>query len=186
MKYGKSSGWMKFARRNSTGSRPELVDRGIDQALDHEVRDLGAEAAIGALLALVGEHGGDVDLDAADLVGADDLRERVAVMADAELEIGAVVVDHLAAQAGHPAVRVERQLGVVDPVGAVVVGGGDVVDPVLDVFDRPAGRARQRRGDHRHLVEKKLAAEAAAGERRDDVELVRRDARARPPISQPT
>ena len=96
----------------------ELVDRGVRQALDHEVRDLGAEAAIGALLALVGQHRGDVDLDAADLVRPDDLRERVAVMADPELEIGAVVVDHLAAQAGHAAVRIERELGVVDPIAS--------------------------------------------------------------------
>ena len=98
------------------------------------------------------------------------------MVADAELEIGAVVVDDLAPQAGHPAVRIERQLGVVDPVGAVVVGGREVVDPVLHVLDRAAGRARQCRGDHGDLVEKKLAAEAAAGERRHDVELVRGDA----------
>ncbi len=98
------------------------------------------------------------------------------MVADAELEIGAVVVDDLAAQAGHPAVRIERQFCVVDAVGAVVVAGGEVVDPVFHVFDRTAGRACQGRGDHGNFVKKKLAAEAAARDHRHDVELVRRHA----------
>ncbi len=50
-------------------------------------------------------------LDAA--VGADDLREGVAVRAGAELQVGAVVVDALDAQRLEDAVVVEGQLGVV-------------------------------------------------------------------------
>src|SRR6266568_2740452 len=55
--------------------KPELVGSGVDHALDHEVRHLGAKAAIGALLAFVGQDRGDVELDAADAVRADNLRQ---------------------------------------------------------------------------------------------------------------
>ena len=104
------------------------------------------------MLALVGQHRGDVEVDAADAVRPDDLRQRVAVMADAELEVGAVVVEHLAAQPDHPVVGVERELGVVDAVGAVIVAAVMIVDAVLDVLDRPAADARERGRQDADLV----------------------------------
>ena len=154
----------------------ELLDGGVHDPLDHEVRHLGAEAAAGALLAFVGEDGVDLGADGADLVRADGLRKTVAVRAEAVLEIGAVVVDDLVAQRRHPVVGVERKLDVVDAVRAVIVAGGDVVDPVLDIFDRAAGGARSRpRQAPATLCRNNLAAEAAAGIDRHDVDLMARD-----------
>ena len=74
---------------------------------------LGAEAAVRALLVLVGEDRGERVLDVLDPVGADDLRERVAVRAGAELEVRAVVVDAVDPQRAEGAVVVEGELGVV-------------------------------------------------------------------------
>ena len=141
----------------------EFVDSGIDHALDHEIRDFGAETAAGALLAFVGEDRIDFRTDRADLVGTDGLRKPVAVGAEPVLKIGAVIIDDPVAQRRHVLIGVDRQFRVVDAVGAVIVARRDVVDAVLDVFDRPAARARTERRQHRHLVQKKLAAETAAG-----------------------
>ena len=154
----------------------ELVDRRVHHPFDHEVGDLGAESTIGALLALVGQYRGNVQIDAADAIRPDDLRQRIAVVADAELEVRAVIVEHLAAQADHPVLAVERELGVVDAVRAMIVAGRDVIDAVLDVFDRPATDAGERGRENADLVGEQLAAEAAASDHRHQVDLVRRDA----------
>ncbi len=61
-----------------------------------------------------------------DPVGPDDLRERVAVRAGAELQVRAVVVDARDAQRLERAVVVERERGVVVAVGAAVVVVDDV------------------------------------------------------------
>ena len=76
-----------------------------------------------------------------DPVRPDDLRERVAVRARAELEVGAVVVDARDAQRAERAVVVEGERGVVAAVGAAVVVVDDVRDAVLDVLHRAARRA---------------------------------------------
>ena len=121
MKYGNSSGLIRFLAPELDRVEVELVDRGVDQALDHEIRDLGAEAAIGALLALVGQHRGDVGpRRCGSGTARRSARERVAVMADAELEVGAVIVDHLAAPGRSAPVGVERELGLVDRSRAVL------------------------------------------------------------------
>ena len=73
------------------------------------------------------------------------------------------------------AVPHHRELDVVDPVRAVVVAVGDVVDPVLQVGHPTAGLARAHPRDHRGLVGEQLGAEAAAGRHRPDVQLVDRD-----------
>ena len=150
----------------------EFLGRGIDHALQHEVGDLGAEPPVRALLALVGQHRGQGDLSAPDPVGAGELGRRVAVVAHPELEIGAVVVDHLHPEARDGAVVHDRDLHVVDAVRPVVVAARDVVDAVLEVLDRPPGGAGEGRGEHRSLVREQLAAEAAAGDHRHDVEPV--------------
>ena len=138
----------------------------------HEVGDLGPEPAVGALLALVRQHRSQVDLPASDAVRARELGRCIAVVAHSELEIGAVVVDHLHPQAGNRAVVHHRDFHVVDPVRPVVVAARNVVDTILEELDRLPGRPRQGRGEHRDLVREQLAAEAAAGDHRHDVQPV--------------
>ena len=98
------------------------------------------------------------------------------MLADAELKVGAVVVDDPGLEAEQRAVALERELGIVDAVRRVIVAARGVVDPVFHELDRPTHRARQHPRQHRHLVDEHLGAEAAARERRHDVELVRRHA----------
>ena len=123
----------------------ELAGRHVDEPLQHPVRALGAEAAVRALLVLVREDRGERVLDVLDPVRPDDLRERVAVRARAELEVRAVVVDAADAQRAERAVVVEGELGVVPAIGAGVVVVRDVRDAVLDVLHRAARRASTRK-----------------------------------------
>ena len=99
-------------------------------------------------------------------------------MAYTELEIGAVIVDHMAFEAGHQPI-LDGELDIVDTVATVGVARRDVVDPVLYVFHRAAAGARQCRRDDHHPMREDLAAEAAAGEGRHDVQPMGRDAEAR-------
>ena len=140
VRYGNWSGVDQVAAADLDAVEVELARRQVDEPLEHPVRHLGAEAAVGALLVLVREHRGERVLDVLDPVRADDLRERVAVRAGAELEVRAVVVDAVDAQRLERAVVVEGQRGVVVAVGAAVVVVDDVRDAVLDVLHRPARR----------------------------------------------
>ena len=134
----------------------------VDHLLEHPVVHLGAEAPVGALLVLVGQRRPHPVPHAGDRVRAGDLGQGVAVMAHAELHVGAVVVDHVDLDAAHGAVPHHRQLDFVDAVGAVVVAVGDVVGPVLQVGHFPAGFPRAHGGDDPWLVGEELGAEAAA------------------------
>ena len=87
----------------------------------------------------------------------------------------AVVGQHVAPEAGDPAVPGRRELA-----GHVVVagegGGGEVLHPVLDPLHRPA---EHDRGDDRAdiaRIDADLVAEAAADVGRDDADLVLGDA----------
>src|SRR5208283_4915443 len=112
----------------------------------------GAEAPVGALLVLVGQRGPHLVTHAADHVRADDLGQGVAVMAHAELDVGAVVVDDVDLDPAHGTVAHHGELDVVDAVRTVVVAVGDVVDPVLQVGHLSPGGPRAHGGDHRGLV----------------------------------
>jgi hypothetical protein len=116
-----------------------------------------------------------VDLGALDPVWPGELGGGVAVVANAKLEVGPVVVDHLHPEGDHRAVAHHAQLQVIDAVGAVVVGAHHVVEPVLEELDRLAAGAGQGGGQHRHLVGEQLAAKATAGDRWDQVQLTCRD-----------
>ena len=96
-----------------------------------------------------------------DPVRADDLGERVAVRAGAELEVRAVVVDAADAQRAEGAVVVEGELGVVPAIGAGVVVVRDVRGAVFDVLHRLPDELREETGERRHLVHEELRAEAA-------------------------
>ncbi len=76
----------------------QLIRRRIDQPLDDEVGNLGAEPAVGTLLALVGQRGDQRHLNTADPIGPGDLRHSVAVRAVAVLQVRAVVICHREAQ----------------------------------------------------------------------------------------
>src|SRR4026208_952985 len=79
--------------------------------------------------------------------GPGGLGERVAVGAVAELEVGAVVVDHLDAQPGEDAVGGHRPPDVVVAVAREVLAGREVVDAVLHELHGAARALRQHRGD---------------------------------------
>ena len=100
------------------------------------------------------------------------LGHRVAVLAVGELEVGPVVVDDLQREAEHLALGRKGELGVVVPVGAGVVVGGDVVEPVLQVAHRPSGGLREGARDRHDLHDQVLAAEAAADRARDEPQPV--------------
>ncbi len=154
----------------------QLVRGRVGHALQHPVGDFRTEAAVGALLALVGQHRHELHRHAVDAIGPDDLAQRVAVGAVTVLQVRAVVVDHLEAQRQHRAVALERELAAVDAVRAVVVAAHGVVEPVLHELHRPAAGASERCRQRDDLVGEELAAETPAGGHRDEVELVRRHA----------
>jgi hypothetical protein len=62
-------------------------------------------------------------------------------MAYTELEIGAVIVDDPAFEPSHQPL-LDGQLDIADAVATVGAAGREVVDPILDVFDRAAAGAR--------------------------------------------
>ena len=87
----------------------------------------------------------------------------------------AVVGEDMDAQARHPALARRRDLGR-HVVVARERGGGEVLDPVLDPFDREPGHDRGDRGADIAGIGADLVAEAAADVGRDDVDLVLRQA----------
>ena len=175
VRYGNWSAAIRLRRRISTRSTPRSLRGEVDEPLDHPVADLGAEAAVGALLVLVREDRGERVLDVLDAVRPDDLRERVAVRAGAELQVRAVVVDARDAHRLERAVVVERERGVVLAVGAAVVVVRDVRGAILDVLHGTAGDHREEGREARHLVHEELRAEAAARGHRHEAQLARRD-----------
>ena len=88
----------------------------------------------------------------------------------------AVVGEDMHAQARDPAVARRRDLGR-HVVVARERGGGEVLDPVLDPFDRKPGHDRGDRGADVARIGADLVAEAAADVGRDDVDLLLGNAR---------
>jgi len=131
----------------------------------------GAGAAEHPLLAFVGQDALHRVLEAPHSVRPGHLGERVAVRAVAELEVRAVVVHDLDADALEDAVLGDGQLGVVEAVTRQVFGGDEVVDAVLHELHGPARSLGEHAGDPDDLAEDVLGAEAPAHVHRVDVEL---------------
>src|SRR5690349_9076470 len=119
----------RLRRRISTGSMPNSRCA-LDELLEHPIVDLGAQAAVCALLVLVGQHGSYPVADTADRVRPDDLGERVPVVADPELDVGAVVVEVVDVDGGEDTLAGHGEADVVVAIGPVVVAVGHVVHAV--------------------------------------------------------
>ena len=78
----------------------------------------------------------------------------------------AAVVNQRPAHALDAAVAVDRDLDVVELI-AFLMGGGEMLAPVLDIFDRPSYRDRRRGDGEVFGIRLHFRAEAAAGVRRD-------------------
>ena len=154
---------------------PQLLRHDVHRALDR-VGDLGhpERAAIGdAARRLVGVDAVDLEMRDREVVGAgDDVGEarRPFRRIGAGVE-RAVVGEDVDAQRRDAAVLRRRDLGR-HVVVAGERGGRQVLDPVLDPFDRQAGHDRGDRGADVARIGADLVAEAAADVGRDHVDLL--------------
>ena len=158
----------------------ELVGRGLDQPLD-QVRGLGdAERAAvrDASRRLVRVRAVGDDVRRRDVVRAgDDVEEPRAELRRLRVRVRvALVGEHLHAQPRHLPLARERELGVHVEV-AREAGRDQVAGAVLDPLHRPADQQRGRRRDDVARVDRHLVAEAAADVRRDDLDVLLRQAR---------
>ena len=148
----------------------------VHQALQHPVGHLCAKAPIRPLLAFVGQSSPHTHAERADPVRSGDLRHRIAVRANPELQVGAVIVDDVKAQRQHRAVFGQREFGVVKPVATVRVGVGEVLQSVFDVLDWLPRQTRKTRGQDNDLVDEHLGPKTAAGRDRLHAQHRGRDA----------
>ena len=173
---GKSSFGMKFFRRSSSGSMPELGGELLDHHLDQVGRLRPPGAADGVGRHLVREDPGDVGLDGRDLVATahHERRERRDERRE-QLVVGAHVGEDLRVQGGDRAVALRAHPHVVDLV-APVRGHLHVLRARRGPAHRPLEPARQVRDERLLAVDVQLRAEAAADVGRDHAEVVLRDA----------
>ena len=160
---------MKLRRRISIGVDAGLGGDGVDQPLAHEGGFVAAGRAIGAARRLVGQP------DVADgAIGRHAIGARqhgggeIGHGGGMRAHIGAVVVEEFVVDAENAAVFVDRRLDLVALL-ARVIGGDQMLAPVLDPFDRPL--ERQRRGADQHVFRIHLAADAEAAADMAFVEL---------------
>ena len=139
------------------------VGDAVHQPLQREIDLRAAEAAIEAARRLVGDGDAVLDFEVGDVVGPGHRAvhpvERRGLRG---LDVGAAVLKLPVAQRRHPAVGHDGGLQPGFAVGGGA-GGGQVLQPVLDPFHRPAGKPGD--GGHQHDIgrEPLLDAEAAAG-----------------------
>ena len=152
----------------------QLLRRLLHDAFERPVGDLGTEAPVGALLRLVRQDGSEAIFGARDPVGAGQLRHRVPVGADPEVDVSAVIVDDVGLEAAERAVLRERHLDVVVTIGSVVVAVRHVVEAVLDVLHGTPGQLGHHRRRREGPPAREPCPEAAAGRVGDDVQLVAR------------
>ena len=149
----------------------ELPGDEVHRALDDQGAHLAAEAAVGAVRALVGHHHVDVHVETLHHVGSGQPHAGAqGRAADAGVEIAAGVHDLVRLDSQDGAVPLHRDLHVVDLLPGVQERH-QALPAGLDPLHRPArldGHQAQRHHLRRHL---QLVAEAAAHVRRDDPDL---------------
>ena len=151
---------------------PQLLGELVHRALDGEAGLRPAASAVGRHLDGRRVDRLELDPDVGNAVGPgdrgrSDLRDRDAVRDEC-----AGVVQEAVAQPDDFAGLQRRQLDLVN-LRALVRRAEEILDPVLDVFDRPSEPHRRHR--HQQLVgieQQHLLSEAAADVRRDDPHLV--------------
>ena len=150
---------------------PELVGEQVDHPLD-EMRGLGtAGPAVGVDRRRVGEHVADGDVLLLDVVRARGHEQReVRDRRGQQLQVGAHVLDQLAAEGLDAAVLVRGHLDVLQLVAAVDRRVHGLRSP-LNPLDGPAGQARGLGQRELLGVDLELRAEAPAHVRRDDPHL---------------
>ena len=158
----------------------ELVGGRLDEPLDEERRLGDAERAAvrDAAGRLVRVRALGDDVRGRDVVRAgDDVEEARLELRRLRIRVGVPLVgEHLHAQAGHRPVVLQRELAVHVEV-AREAGRDQVAGAVLDPLHRPAEQQRGRRRDDVARIDGHLVAEAAADVRRDDLDVLLRQAR---------
>ena len=169
--YGNASGGIEIAPPDFGAVDVEFMRGDIEQPLHDEHAVLAAGAAIRRDDRQVGEDRGE----GAVVVRHDIGPEQGALAVDRHRQavgiVGAGIVQEHVLDAEDAAVGGERHLGVVD-LAALMGGGEEMLEPVLDPFDRPVELHRHPRQQHLLGIEHHdLRAEAAADERRDHPHL---------------
>ena len=162
---------MRLRRRISARIDVQFVRREIQQPFHHEHAVLAAGAAIGRDDRQVGEHLRERAVVVRHHIGA----EQGALAVDRHRQpvgiVGAAIVQEHVLDAENAAVAAERDFGVVD-LAAFMGGGEEMLQPVLDPFDRPVQLHRRPGQQHFLGVEHHdLRPETAADEGRDDADL---------------
>ena len=169
---------MKFRRRNSAGSNVELARCGVDQALDKINHRRPSGTTIGVGLDGVRENAGNLDMNGRNRIDAakqpcagecrHDHREgRI---------VGAEIADRVHANSEKPRVGVERQLGTVYLVAALIVGH-ERLRALAYPFDRPIEVVGGKHDEWRFRIDHGLYAETAANVRGHDTERVLLDSK---------
>ena len=163
----------EFSRRDQIA--PDHVER-IELELDRDARDeplqgeiklRAAEAANEARRHFVGEHDAVCHLDVCDVVGAGHRAvHAVERSRHRRAQKRAVIFELIELEREDAAVVGDRRLDFGNPVRPGT-GGNQMLDAILDPFDRAAGDFRRQRDQHDIGKHRKLDAETAAGIRRN-------------------
>jgi hypothetical protein len=143
----------------------------VHQALhgEHRLRASGAADHRGRHP--VGEHHRGLELERRHHIGAGERGRGDIGRDDPPRQIGAVVMDHGAAQAENLALAIDRD-GDLPVLVALLRRREEMLATVLDPFHRPAELRGRDRDNDLLRIERRLGAEAAADERRDDAHFV--------------
>ncbi len=169
---GKLVGLYQVAPAHLGAVEPKLPRHPVHQPLHDEDTVGPACPTVGAHLGLVGEHRLELAAVGGDLVWADQRGAGDDGHDQAVGDVGAGIVEEHGAHAQNPARAVHRDLNVVNLL-PLLVGGHEVLAPVLDPLDRPAQPHRgQRHQDLLGVEHHDLGPKPAAYVRRDHPHVV--------------